>query len=291
MGSGARSGFSGSDKAAAIECDVGLGLKMQHTESLPCRKTTVMSSHIPYYQPRLSSPSESCGGGGGFGSGGGGGGPIFYNASNQVAYMSDIPDVIGAGASSVALPRTLHHFDTDTTFKPIVAAAGMAASIRAPFTAAQWQELERQTIIYKYMMAAVPVPPELLIPISRSLADVAPNSHSNRALGLGYSNGSDPEPWRCRRTDGKKWRCSRDVAPDQKYCERHAHKNRPRSRKPVEVLHPHIINNNKAHSLNLAAPNTTNKTHFLNQTNHHISPLQTAVSATSYDQPRWVNVA
>lgn len=48
-------------------------------------------------------------------------------------------------------------------------------------------------------------------------------------------NGSDPEPWRCRRTDGKKWRCSRDVAPDQKYCERHAHKSRPRSRKPVEI--------------------------------------------------------
>nr|GMD10403.1 growth-regulating factor 8-like [Ipomoea batatas] len=42
-------------------------------------------------------------------------------------------------------------------------------------------------------------------------------------------------PWRCRRTDGKKWRCSRDVLPDQKYCERHAHKNRPRSRKPVEI--------------------------------------------------------
>ncbi|KAL8216595.1 hypothetical protein R6Q57_023432 [Mikania cordata] len=49
------------------------------------------------------------------------------------------------------------------------------------------------------------------------------------------STGSDSEPWRCRRTDGKKWRCSRDVMPDQKYCERHAHKNRPRSRKPVET--------------------------------------------------------
>lgn len=64
-----------------------------------------------------------------------------------------------------------------------VGAGGMAASLRVPFTAAQWQELERQTIIYKYMMASVPIPPELLIPISRSLSDVTA-SHSNRNLLL-----------------------------------------------------------------------------------------------------------
>ena len=45
----------------------------------------------------------------------------------------------------------------------------------------------------------------------------------------------DPEPGRCRRTDGKKWRCSKDVVPDQKYCERHMHRGRQRSRKPVEA--------------------------------------------------------
>lgn len=45
----------------------------------------------------------------------------------------------------------------------------------------------------------------------------------------------DPEPGRCRRTDGKKWRCSRDVVPGQKYCERHVHRGRNRSRKPVEI--------------------------------------------------------
>lgn len=44
----------------------------------------------------------------------------------------------------------------------------------------------------------------------------------------------DPEPGRCRRTDGKKWRCSRDAVPDQKYCERHINRGRHRSRKPVE---------------------------------------------------------
>ena len=45
----------------------------------------------------------------------------------------------------------------------------------------------------------------------------------------------DLEPRRCRRIDGKKWRCSKDVVPDQKYCERHMHRGRQRSRKPMEA--------------------------------------------------------
>lgn len=51
---------------------------------------------------------------------------------------------------------------------------------------------------------------------------------------LGLSGSTDPEPGRCRRTDGKKWRCSREAVPDQKYCERHINRGRHRSRKPVE---------------------------------------------------------
>jgi hypothetical protein len=45
----------------------------------------------------------------------------------------------------------------------------------------------------------------------------------------------DQEPHRCRRTDGKKWRCGRDTVPNQKYCERHMHRGRNRSRKLVET--------------------------------------------------------
>jgi hypothetical protein len=44
----------------------------------------------------------------------------------------------------------------------------------------------------------------------------------------------DPEPGRCRRTDGKKWRCSREAHGDSKYCEKHIHRGKNRSRKPVE---------------------------------------------------------
>jgi hypothetical protein len=57
---------------------------------------------------------------------------------------------------------------------------------------------------------------------------------------LGFSN-NDPEPGRCRRTDGKKWRCSRDAVADQKYCERHMNRGRHRSRKPVEGQTGHAI--------------------------------------------------
>jgi WRC len=51
--------------------------------------------------------------------------------------------------------------------------------------------------------------------------------------GLPLNNG-DLEPGRCRRTDGKKWRCAKNAVPDHKYCERHMVRSRHRSRKPVE---------------------------------------------------------
>lgn len=54
-------------------------------------------------------------------------------------------------------------------------------------------------------------------------------------VGFDYRSMMDPEPGRCRRTDGKKWRCSRKTVPHQKYCERHMHRGRQRSRKPVEA--------------------------------------------------------
>nr|AIN46596.1 growth regulating factor 3 [Larix kaempferi] len=125
---------------------------------------------------------------------------------------------------------------------------GVRTGVRPPFSPAQWQELEHQALIFKYMMACVPVPPELIIPIRKSLLSLPqrspplpPQSHHHiptltpwSPFHMGFGGNIDPEPGRCRRTDGKKWRCSRDVVPDQKYCERHMHRGRHRSRKPVE---------------------------------------------------------
>ncbi|KAG8097766.1 hypothetical protein GUJ93_ZPchr0013g34969 [Zizania palustris] len=106
---------------------------------------------------------------------------------------------------------------------------------KRPFTPSQWMELEHQALIYKYLNAKAPIPSSLLISISKSFRSSA-NRMSWRPLYRGFPNSdSDPEPGRCRRTDGKKWRCSKEAMADHKYCERHINRNRHRSRKPVEI--------------------------------------------------------
>ncbi|KAL5572368.1 hypothetical protein UlMin_021965 [Ulmus minor] len=122
-----------------------------------------------------------------------------------------------------------------------------------PFTLSQWQELEHQALIYKYMVSGIPIPPDLLLTIKRSYLDSAlPSklfSHHPQYVGwncfqMGLGRKIDPEPGRCRRTDGKKWRCSKEAFPDSKYCERHMHRGKNRSRKPVEVLKTSTATNN-----------------------------------------------
>ncbi|CDY13333.1 BnaC06g14240D [Brassica napus] len=114
------------------------------------------------------------------------------------------------------------------------------------FSLAQWQELELQALIYRYMLAGASVPQELLLPIQKSLFQSPLNflhhpqqqnfpHHQPWHWGRGAM---DPEPGRCKRTDGKKWRCSRDVVGGHKYCDRHIHRGRNRSRKPVETAKP-----------------------------------------------------
>ncbi|KAL3623388.1 hypothetical protein CASFOL_032204 [Castilleja foliolosa] len=105
------------------------------------------------------------------------------------------------------------------------------------FSTSQWQELELQALIFRHMIAGAVIPTELLHLVKKSLIN-SPSSpyYQPSLLQSGYWGraATDPEPGRCRRTDGKKWRCSRDVVAGQKYCERHVHRGRNRSRKPVE---------------------------------------------------------
>ncbi|KAJ4781118.1 growth-regulating factor 1 [Rhynchospora pubera] len=114
--------------------------------------------------------------------------------------------------------------------------------VKGPFTPLQWMELEHQALIYKYINAKAPVPSSLLASICRSLLNptMARSLGNNRVgwgnfqlAGLPLSSG-DLEPGRCRRTDGKKWRCAKSAMPEHKYCERHLVRSRHRSRKPVE---------------------------------------------------------
>lgn len=52
-----------------------------------------------------------------------------------------------------------------------------------PFTNAQWKELERQAMIYKYMMASLPVPPQLLFPF---LTTQSPCNSKTRIFLVSY---------------------------------------------------------------------------------------------------------
>ncbi|XVE58285.1 hypothetical protein DITRI_Ditri04bG0158100 [Diplodiscus trichospermus] len=240
--------------------------------------------------------------------------PNIYDVFASSDYSS------GATASAVTVAsggavgiRTLQPFDISpstasaalTAFKSPEA---MAASLEFPFTSAQWKELGRQAMIYKYMKASVPVPLDLLIPITGNIS-VPVASHSALgagALNLRFSSRGDIEPGRCRRTDGKKWRCSRDVAPDQKYCERHMHRGRPRSRKPVELpnkktRHTHtqalpssssniILTKNASPSPfvgTLAQPFQQNQTTcFLDEPNEKAVTFWPVISASSYKEHR-----
>ncbi|KAJ4712905.1 Growth-regulating factor [Melia azedarach] len=131
------------------------------------------------------------------------------------------------------------------------------------FTILQLQELQLQSLIYKYMEAGLPVPCHLLIPIWKSVASsfngldgdihqLYPSFLGSGGLHMELRGGMDPEPGRCKRTDGKKWRCSKEALPDHKYCERHVHRGRLRSRKLVEASRRNSITSSTNANTNLS---------------------------------------
>ncbi|VFQ63630.1 unnamed protein product [Cuscuta campestris] len=157
--------------------------------------------------------------------------------------------VDSGGAVVVRISHPFQHHCSNSSPLPFKSqGGGMATAMGFPFTWAQWKELERQAMVYKYMMASVPVPPDLLLAISSNTYPA-----SNTAPVQRGGKNRDLEPGRCKRTDGKKWRCAKEVAPNQKYCERHLHRGRPRSRKPVEDPHHHP--HHSAASINAAKKN------------------------------------
>lgn len=115
-------------------------------------------------------------------------------------------------------------------------------------------------------------------------------------MGLGRK--IDPEPGRCRRTDGKKWRCSKEAYPDSKYCEKHMHRGKNRSRKPVEattqstaaptvssITRNHSNNSlltTSSHSLSLLLPEThhQNHLHYPAPSGYHAHPNHQFLSSS-----------
>ncbi|CAK9155220.1 unnamed protein product [Ilex paraguariensis] len=146
---------------------------------------------------------------------------------------------------------------------------------KSAFTAAQEYELHQQALIFKYMVSGLPIPFHLVLPIWKSsgssIGAASGGIHNQfpRFFGFSppvfdYGSMMDPEPGRCRRTDGKKWRCSRDVVPGQKYCERHMHRGRQRSRKHVESS-KHISESDT--TITITSSDTTTAINSYNTTN------------------------
>ncbi|KAG0492373.1 hypothetical protein HPP92_005771 [Vanilla planifolia] len=124
------------------------------------------------------------------------------------------------------------------------------------------QELEHQALIYSYMASGVPIPCDLIFPLRRRFLHDSNASSSSLffppqtqlgwncfQVGFGVKS-EDPEPGRCRRTDGKKWRCSKEAFPDSKYCEKHMHRGKNRSRKPEEISFATTSNRSSSPSSN-----------------------------------------
>ncbi|KAF8406791.1 hypothetical protein HHK36_005912 [Tetracentron sinense] len=160
----------------------------------------------------------------------------------------------------------------------------MSARNRSPFTASQWQELEHQALIFKYMVSGMPIPPDLIFTIKKSLDSVISSRlfpHQPIGWGcfqMGFGRKADPEPGRCRRTDGKKWRCSKEAFPDSKYCERHMHRGKNRSRKPVEVL---TRNSSTPISSIIGNPSITNS----NSSCYSLSTLSSSMATETHHHP------
>lgn len=103
---------------------------------------------------------------------------------------------------------------------------------------------------------------------------------------LGFTGNADPEPGRCRRTDGKKWRCSRDAVADGKYCERHMNRGRHRSRKHVEGQNGHAA---KAMPIIAPSPSASavpggGSSNSLNISQQHTRNFQSSVADPSSAQ-------
>ncbi|TXG48743.1 hypothetical protein EZV62_024618 [Acer yangbiense] len=160
---------------------------------------------------------------------------------------------------------------------------GGGMGTRSPFTVSQWQELEHQALIFKYMMAGLPVPTDLVLPIQKSFESISHRFFHHPTMGYCsyYGKKFDPEPGRCRRTDGKKWRCSKDAYPDSKYCERHMHRGRNRSRKPVESQQTMTQSSSTVTSLTVSGSSSSSRTgSFQSLPLHAFSNSQGAGSQT-----------
>ncbi|KAM7259222.1 hypothetical protein ACFE04_014963 [Oxalis oulophora] len=110
------------------------------------------------------------------------------------------------------------------------------------FTDIQREELQTQLLIHKHLEARVPVPHQLITPIWNHVANsqhglnvpgfqCQPHNHNSTVMSnkpdmqQEYGDVHDydkyPEPGRCRKTDGRHWRCPYEAIDGHNYCATH----------------------------------------------------------------------
>lgn len=102
----------------------------------------------------------------------------------------------------------------------------------SPMTEPQRKLFKAQSMVTKYLTIAAPVPPELLrLVVEFSLSCQMANPPPEEVKAPQFLGVSGGVATKCRRTDGKKWRCHNDAAPNKKYCLMHMHRGKERRRK------------------------------------------------------------
>lgn len=114
---GTRNGLEGSlGEGTAIGFDVGFSWSTM----LSKKKIMVMGTHQghDHDEPCHEALLGNIAGFSGEGGGDGGGGPMFWNTSNQLAFLSDIYDApaVGSGARGAVVPRTPNHYNDTFSF-------------------------------------------------------------------------------------------------------------------------------------------------------------------------------
>ncbi|XP_044469530.1 growth-regulating factor 1 [Mangifera indica] len=234
--------------------------------------------------------------------------PSFSSNKSEIPFFNTSTDAFLERSPQPTVLPYYHHLTPPAYPRPAgygsgglnVGMHGAFSVVKGPFTPSQWIELEHQALIYKYVSANVSVPPNLLIPIRKSFqtfdmhysssGSFSPSSYGWGSFHLGYASNTDPEPGRCRRTDGKKWRCSRDAVADQKYCERHINRGRHRSRKPVEGQTGHAASGTTnlklvpmTSSVSTSAITSDGASNSLGITQHQLKNLQPGATKPSAD--------
>lgn len=164
-------------------------------------------------------------------------------------------DMVGVGEGRERERVVMVKEEKENSFSSVELHLGVDASHSASepqeitnhvITEDQRRELHHQVYIFNHLAYNL-APPYHLVQFPSNMSEYS---------FLGFDHGSmvDPQPHRCRRTDGKKWRCAKNVVPNQKYCERHMHRGRNRSRKPVETSQVNSLFATKASSKSHTKP-------------------------------------